>query len=66
MMFDVVTGRALFKYEPYPKYKFDEPNYLLYQMICCAKQPTFKAFLDFFLTQLVRICLRLWSLHPTA
>ncbi|KAF8573007.1 kinase-like protein [Ramaria rubella] len=34
LVFELVTGRALFKYEPYPKYNLDEPTYLLYQMMC--------------------------------
>jgi len=34
LIFELVTGRALFKYQPYEKYNLDEKNYILYQMIC--------------------------------
>ncbi|KAK0212175.1 kinase-like domain-containing protein [Desarmillaria ectypa] len=33
-IFELITGRALFKYEPFPKHNLDEPNYILYQIIC--------------------------------
>ncbi|KZT07061.1 kinase-like protein, partial [Laetiporus sulphureus 93-53] len=33
-VFELVTGRGLFKYEPYPKYHLNEASNLLYQMVC--------------------------------
>ncbi|PBK74828.1 kinase-like protein [Armillaria solidipes] len=34
LIFELITGRGLFKYEPDLKYNLDEPNFMLYQMIC--------------------------------
>ncbi|KAF8874333.1 kinase-like protein [Infundibulicybe gibba] len=34
LVFELAIGRRLFKYEPYEKYKLDEGNYILYQMMC--------------------------------
>ncbi|KAK0430418.1 kinase-like protein [Armillaria borealis] len=34
LIFELVTGGALFKYVPCPKFGLDEPNFMLYQMIC--------------------------------
>ncbi|KAK0464509.1 kinase-like protein [Desarmillaria tabescens] len=34
LIFELITGRALFKYQADPKYNLDEPNFMLYQMIC--------------------------------
>ncbi|SJK98279.1 uncharacterized protein ARMOST_01542 [Armillaria ostoyae] len=34
LIFELVTGDALFKYVPCPKFGLDEPNFMLYQMIC--------------------------------
>ncbi|TFK33318.1 kinase-like domain-containing protein [Crucibulum laeve] len=34
LIFEFVTSRALFKYEPYAEYKLDEENNMLYQMLC--------------------------------
>ncbi|KDR71809.1 hypothetical protein GALMADRAFT_143593 [Galerina marginata CBS 339.88] len=34
LIFELVTSRALFKYEPDPKLKLEETEYILYQMIC--------------------------------
>ncbi|KAK0441957.1 kinase-like protein [Armillaria borealis] len=34
LVFELVTGSALFKYIPCPKFGLDEPNFMLYQMIC--------------------------------
>ncbi len=31
---ELITGGALFKYVPCPKFGLDEPNFMLYQMIC--------------------------------
>ncbi|PBK63083.1 hypothetical protein ARMSODRAFT_980267 [Armillaria solidipes] len=36
LIFELITGGALFKYVPCPKYGLDEPNFMLYQMICYA------------------------------
>ncbi len=33
-IFEFITGGALFKYVPCPKYGLDEPNVMLYQMTC--------------------------------
>ena len=33
-IFELITGRGLFKYKPDLKYNLDEPNFMLYQMIC--------------------------------
>ncbi len=33
-IFELITGSALFKHVPYPKYSLDEPNIMLHQMIC--------------------------------
>ncbi|PBK65243.1 hypothetical protein ARMSODRAFT_978367 [Armillaria solidipes] len=32
-IFELITGGALFKYVPCPKYGLDEPNFMLYQML---------------------------------
>ncbi|KAK0455646.1 kinase-like protein [Desarmillaria tabescens] len=34
LIFELITGRALFKYELDPKLNLDEPNHILYQMLC--------------------------------
>ncbi|KZT01010.1 kinase-like protein [Laetiporus sulphureus 93-53] len=34
LVFEIVTGRGLFKYEPYLKYRLNDTSNLLYQMIC--------------------------------
>ncbi|PBK97719.1 kinase-like protein [Armillaria gallica] len=34
LVFELITGRGLFRYEPDLKYNLDEPNFMLYQMIC--------------------------------
>ncbi|PBK92967.1 kinase-like protein [Armillaria gallica] len=34
LVFELVTGGALFRYIPCPKFGLDEPNFMLYQMIC--------------------------------
>ncbi|KAK0449113.1 kinase-like protein [Armillaria borealis] len=34
LIFELITGRGLFKYEPDLRYNLDEPNFMLYQMIC--------------------------------
>ncbi|KAF8874331.1 kinase-like domain-containing protein [Infundibulicybe gibba] len=34
LVFELVIGRRLFKYQPYKKYHLDEENYMLYQMMC--------------------------------
>ncbi|KAK0448169.1 kinase-like protein [Armillaria borealis] len=34
LIFELVTGRPLFKYQPDPKLNLDEPNNILYQMLC--------------------------------
>lgn len=34
LIFELITGRSLFKYEPDPKLNLDEPNHILYQMLC--------------------------------
>ncbi len=33
-IFELITGRALSKYERDPKLNLDEPNHILYQMLC--------------------------------
>ncbi|KAF8579019.1 hypothetical protein K439DRAFT_1526606 [Ramaria rubella] len=34
LVFELITGCALFKYEAHPKFNLDELNYFLYTMIC--------------------------------
>ncbi|KAK0215175.1 kinase-like protein [Armillaria nabsnona] len=34
LIFELITGGALFKYVLCPKFGLDEPNFMLYQMIC--------------------------------
>ncbi|KAF8903165.1 kinase-like protein [Gymnopilus junonius] len=54
LIFELITGRAFFKYEPDPKLNLDEPNYIIYQMLCytcediSAEQLMVSAFADQF------------------
>ncbi|KAG0703067.1 kinase-like protein [Suillus ampliporus] len=34
LLFEVITGHALFKFQPWPPYNLDEINHILWQMIC--------------------------------
>ncbi|PBK97983.1 kinase-like protein [Armillaria gallica] len=34
LIFELITGCALFKYEPDLKFNLDEPNHISYQMLC--------------------------------
>ncbi|KAK0187959.1 kinase-like protein [Armillaria mellea] len=37
-IFELITGRGLFKYQPELQYNLDEPNFMLYQMICYRRR----------------------------